>query len=310
MEFGFLPNTVALAVVAVLGYLFGRSALRAPTADPNQMRRELKRARLVVNELERIAQEVRRSIASHHSSVLHFKDRLSELGATPEQAATRDICREAEHLLRPTVRLATQMASAYDELRQQSTLLMSFTEVRTDPLTGLSNRRALNESISTFMAIQKRYRTPFTIGIVDIDHFKAVNDEFGHPHGDAVLKDVADSLERCVRETDIVARFGGEEFVVVMPETDLEGAAVLDRRIRRSVEAETDVTISCGMSQVLHSDDEHTLVARADKALYAAKADGRNCIFQHTGEDVQRLASTQLVAACEAEDENAELVSA
>ena len=303
MEWGILPNTVALAAVALLGYLFGRSALRNVKADPNQMRRELKRAKLVVSELERIAQEVRRSLASHHSSILHFQDRLNELSVEADGAPTQDICREAARLLRPTLELSNNMASAYDALRQQSNMLMSFTDVRTDALTGLSNRRAMDESIASLLSMMKRYRSPFAVGIFDVDHFKKVNDEFGHLYGDDVLKEVAAVMEQCVRETDILARDGGEEFVVVMPETDLQGAAIMARRIRRSVERETAVSISGGLAQAIDGDADSTLLGRADEALYAAKAAGRNCIYHHQGLEVEAVSSTQFQLA---EDETAE----
>jgi len=288
-ELGILPNTVALAAVALLGYLFGRSRLRTATPDPNQMRRELKRAKSVAAELERIAQQVRRNLASHHSSVLQFKDRLAELGVDPEQVVARDICQEAEQLLRPTLKLVASMANAYDELRQQSNMLMSFTEVRTDALTGLSNRRAMDEAMATFLAIQKRYRSPFSLAIFDIDHFKQVNDEHGHLHGDAVLKQVAGVLESHVRETDIVARYGGEEFVIVMPETDLAGAVLLTRRIRRAVEQQTTVTVSSGVAEAIDGESSSTLLARADEALYAAKAAGRNCIYLEQDGSVEAI---------------------
>lgn len=291
MDWTILPTPVAIAAVALLGYLFGRSSLRRAQADPNQMRRELKRAKQVVAELERIAQDVRRNLATHHSSVLHFKDRLAELGADPDATATRHVCHEAERLLKPTLRLVSQMASAYDELRQQSSMLMSFTEVRTDALTGLSNRRAFDEALSTLLAMKKRYKSAFSVAIFDIDYFKKVNDELGHLHGDKVLKQVAELLEQCVRETDIVARYGGEEFIVIMPETELEGARILARRIQRTVEAETDVTLSGGLTAAATTDDDRSLVTRADEALYAAKAGGRNSVYQHDGREITPIKS-------------------
>jgi predicted signal transduction protein with EAL and GGDEF domain len=210
MDWGFIPHTVALASVALMGYLFGRSALRQPKVDANQLRCELKRAKVVVDEMERIAQEVRRNLASHHGCIVQFKERVAELHGDGAEGAAA-VCQEAERLLRPTLKLAAQMATAYDELRQQSCRLMSFTEVRTDVLTGLSNRRALDEAISTLLALKKRYRTEFSLAIFDIDNFKKINEDLGHVQGDTTLKDVAQRFERCVRETDIVARYGGEE---------------------------------------------------------------------------------------------------
>src|SRR5262249_51352013 len=144
-----------------------------------QARRELKRAQAVAKELERIAVAVRRSIATHHSSVLKFKDRVSTLGSDHEDSSWQALCAEAEGMLKPTFKLAAQLASAYDEIRQQSNNLMTFTEVRTDPLTGVSNRRALDETLESMFAMMHRYEHPFSVVIMDIDHFKQINDEQG-----------------------------------------------------------------------------------------------------------------------------------
>ena len=139
MEWWILPNTVALAAIAVLGYIFGRGTARRRRPAPNQNRRQLWKAQLAIAEVERIAQHVRRNLASHHLCVLHFKDHLSELDAEPS-SATRNIRHEAEQLLRPTQQLAASMAAAYDELRQQSDVLMSFT---TDEASEPRQREAL-----------------------------------------------------------------------------------------------------------------------------------------------------------------------
>ncbi len=138
-----LPVPVALAAVALIGYLVGRrKGNQQKISHEAQARRELKRAQAVAKELERIAVAVRRSIATHHSSVLKFKDRVSTLGGTEQNGDWQELCSEAEGMLKPTLKLAGQLAAAYDEIRQQSNNLMTFTEVRTDPLTGVSNRRA------------------------------------------------------------------------------------------------------------------------------------------------------------------------
>ena len=109
---------------------------------------------------------------------------------------------------------------------------MTFTEVRTDPLTGLNNRRGLDDALAAQLALMGRYHSPFSLAMFDIDHFKQVNDREGHLHGDRILQELSQLLEECVRETDLVARYGGEEFVVVMPQTDLAGACMLSERLR------------------------------------------------------------------------------
>ena len=122
--------------MAAVGYLISRQSRSKATDMVLRSRRELKRAQAVAAELEKIAWTVRQSLAKHHSSVSRFKERVGRLSGQQQEAAWKELCREAEEMLRPTLQLATQIAHAYDEIRQQSANLMTFTEVRTDPLDG------------------------------------------------------------------------------------------------------------------------------------------------------------------------------
>ncbi len=285
-----IPIPVALAVVAAVGYLFGRRA-KAPDSDILfRSRRELRRAQGVATELEKIAWTVRKSLAKHHGSVSKFKDRVGRLSEQQQEAAWKDLCREAEEILKPTLHLANQIAAAYDEIRQQSANLMTFTEVRTDPLTGVNNRRGLDDALAGQFAMMSRYDTKFSLSIIDIDHFKRINDEHGHLHGDRALQQLARLLDESVRETDVVARYGGEEFVIVMPQTELPGACIFAERFRAKIEKEMSLTISGGVTQALDGDTPETIIARADEALYSAKTAGRNRVFLHNGEQVEVVA--------------------
>jgi two-component system cell cycle response regulator len=156
----------------------------------------------------------------------------------------------------------------------------------TDPLTLVLNRRALVSRLMAEVDRARRYESVVTILMIDLDHFKGVNDTYGHLAGDQVLRDVAQLLQHEVRSVDIVARYGGEEFIVVLPETSTEGAVTFAERIRERIEARTFestghsllLTTSIGVAsfpspRVASMED---LVARADEALYRAKADGRN----------------------------------
>src|SRR5204862_44112 len=159
---------------------------------------ELKRAKSVARELEVIAESVRKNLATHHSSIAKFKDRVCQLGTQQRDSAWQELCKEAEDMLKPTLRLAAQLSHAYDEIRQQSNHLMTFTEVRMDPLTRVSNRRALDETLESMFALLNRYGQPFSLAIFDIDHFKQVNDAKGHLFGDRTLKSVARTISHSV----------------------------------------------------------------------------------------------------------------
>jgi diguanylate cyclase (GGDEF)-like protein len=154
---------------------------------------------------------------------------------------------------------------------------------RHDALTGLQNRRALLAALVAEQARVQRGSDGWALLLIDIDHFKRVNDQHGHAVGDQVLTRVANVLQQSSREVDVVARMGGEEFCVLAPMTPLHGAALLAERLRQAVEAsagegEVSVTISVGISLawVDAEDSADAAVARADVALYRAKAAGRN----------------------------------
>ncbi len=151
----------------------------------------------------------------------------------------------------------------------------------TDALTGLLNRTGFDAVMSRELARARRHGQPLSLVIVDLDHFKCVNDEHGHSEGDRVLVDVARLLEANVRESDYVARWGGEEFAVVVPMTSAPGAVRLAEKIRALLETSgigprNPVTGSFGVSQLAHGEDLASLVRRADEALYVAKSSGRN----------------------------------
>jgi len=153
----------------------------------------------------------------------------------------------------------------------------------TDMLTGLPNRRQGEERLRAELQRAERYGRVFSVLMVDIDHFKALNDRFGHQSGDDVLVDLARYLGSMLRVSDTVARWGGEEFLVVAPETDRADAERLAELMRVSVERHTlvarfNVTISLGIATYRSGDTKNDLIARADAALYRAKRAGRNRI--------------------------------
>ncbi len=154
----------------------------------------------------------------------------------------------------------------------------------TDRLTGLCNRRRLDQVLSGEWRRAQRYGTPFSVIMIDLDNFKDVNDTFGHAVGDSVLVHVADILLASVRDTDVVGRFGGEEFLLVCPETSVEDARALAETLRRELQ-DTDfplvgrLTASFGLADYEADPGPAALVARADKALYRAKQSGRNQVI-------------------------------
>ncbi|MBI2823510.1 MAG: GGDEF domain-containing protein [Planctomycetia bacterium] len=299
----YLPTVVALAVVATIGYMVGRRTTGNVEIHADRARRELKRAKAVASQLEEIAERIRRNLATHEPSIAKFKDRVSAISGKEQDAVWRDVFQEAENMLKPTLELAEQISHAYEELRQQTNHLLTFTETRTDPLTGVSNRKALDEMLEASFSLLARHAEPFALAIFDIDNFKKVNDDQGHLFGDSVLESVALLLDEHTRETDLVARYGGEEFVVVMPQSELEDASTFAEKIRLGTSQASVVTISGGVAAANTQDTAQSLLARADAALYAAKAAGRNRVFCNTGLSIEPWQPSAEETPCEIDAE-------
>jgi diguanylate cyclase len=282
-----VPLTTTLAMLATLAYVFGTLYRRRRTASQErllQLRKDLSRAATAANELGKVVCGVRNSTAKHFSRLRKFEKRIARLSAPQGDANWQELCREVEGILDPTLQLVSEIANAQERIRYQSNYLMTFSEMRTDPLTGLGNRRALDHVLGIQFSILKRYGTPFSLAIVDIDHFKDLNDEHGHQHGDQVLCDFAELLLSTLRIVDIVVRYGGDELVVVMPHTNIADAEMVGERLRSEVERRMPFTISIGVASASDADTPESLFKRADDALYCSKTNGRNRMCCDNGE--------------------------
>ena len=170
----------------------------------------------------------------------------------------------------------------YTALRQDITDKKRIEELSiTDRLTGLYNRLKLDELLSLYVNIAHRHKTPFSTIMLDIDKFKSVNDTYGHQVGDTLLQEIATILKTNLRLEDSVGRWGGEEFLILLPNTTQEGAAVLAEKLRTAIEHTAFSTVgkrtaSFGVASYVEADDAKTIVGRADEALYRAKEKGRN----------------------------------
>lgn len=153
----------------------------------------------------------------------------------------------------------------------------------TDALTGLLNRRGGEEAISPHIARSKRIKTAISFVLVDIDHFKKINDTHGHSIGDRVLEEVSATIKKNLRTADLAIRWGGEEILVCLPDTDLSGAILVAEKLRVSIAMidmgarQLSVTASFGCAE-LGMDDFEVVIARADMQMYLAKSQGRNCV--------------------------------
>ena len=198
---------------------------------------------------------------------------LVEQPASPDGSAAEDL----DH------RIKTTVAQAAPVLANLRNLAVAEFRANSDSLTGLPNRRATDDTLKRLVAHANRSLAPLTAVIVDLDHFKQINDRFGHASGDEVLAAVGAALTASLRESDFAGRFGGEEFLVLLPDTDTDGAYLVAEKIRTTVSAirvpgvERDITASAGVADLLaHGGTATSMLREADRALYAAKAEGRD----------------------------------
>lgn len=205
--------------------------------------------------------------------VLHKKD-LGELALIRR---TRFSSKEQQFIEKILVALLSPLNNALEYRHALNAALH-------DPLTGVYNRFAMENIFSREMELAHRNGTPLSMIALDIDFFKQVNDSYGHSSGDCVLKHLTTCVNQCMRNTDVMFRYGGEEFTILLNSTDIEGTEQLAERIRETVEQtpcvckgeSIAITVSMGISCLNEHDTQNSFFERADKALYRAKSSGRN----------------------------------
>ena len=187
--------------------------------------------------------------------------------------------------------LQTRLESAEEKLEMQTKQLAGYlTEARTDGLTGLANRKAFDQKMDECFAKWQQIKHPFTLALIDIDHFKKVNDTYGHPAGDAVLKEISVRIRELTSQSMLVARYGGEEFAIIF-DGEVQHAADVMEGLRQTIASKSivaeghtiSITISSGVARIMSDERIGKLVRRSDEALYSAKIGGRNRVFVHNG---------------------------
>lgn len=182
--------------------------------------------------------------------------------------------------------LETMIAALIYPLHNALLYKRAIEKAHRDPVTGVNNRTAMDSALIQEINHAKRHRAPLSLIVIDIDKFKHINDTYGHIAGDSILKRVAQCMAESIRGSDIIYRYGGEEFVVVLRSTKKPGAKLLAERILKAVESmhcqyddfDVHITVSAGLATIKKGDTVQSLLERSDKALYQAKDLGRNCV--------------------------------
>jgi diguanylate cyclase len=291
---------VGLALSAGIGYwLRGRLSLPASPLGltPEQARKLLRRLRA-------IAVTMANEVGGHTTIVQTLIKELESPPPKPGQAASA-VANAMTQILEANRALLKNLADAQQKLSEQTRQLESYMNMaRTDPLTHLANRRAFDEEVARRLAEWRRHGVPLCAAMLDLDRFKELNDQHGHSVGDRVLKGVAKVLADTVRGMDLISRYGGEEFAVILPGTTLDVGRIAVQRLCAAIGLTTfkidglelTITMSGGLAEAQTGEDATALVKRADAALYASKEAGRNCVHFHDGAACHKVppASTHL----------------
>lgn len=274
-------GTGLLVIGVLLGFFLGRRAGAASqVVDRQQFLGFLQNLSLWTSEFAG-------DVSKYQTQLTSISQRVQGGSETPRE----EIQALLTQIMSANQQLQSRLDSAEERLESQTHQIADYlTEARTDGLTGLTNRKAFDQTLDELYLHWQNKHQAFTLSLIDIDHFKKINDTYGHQAGDTVLKKVAETLRTEMRDAVCVARYGGEEFAI-MTLVPLEDAAdgldrvrsVIGRTEFRHEDVVIPVTLSGGVSQIASDDKIGKLVRRSDEALYAAKLGGRNRIYLHDG---------------------------
>jgi diguanylate cyclase len=228
------------------------------------------------------------TVNSSDSQIRAVHQHVGDLKTSGELEESRLLLlREIASLLDSNQQLREDLDYAHLRLEEQAEELdRTRREARTDALSGLANRKAFDQRLRMLLGLWKREQLPFVLILADMDHLKWINDTHGHVAGDRVIQQIGKLLTERLREGDFVCRYGGDEFALLLPRTDLETGMEIAQRLRQETAranfglgirgAKAAVTFSCGVASPHHGDSPETLIQRADQALYVSKHSGRN----------------------------------
>lgn len=254
--------------------------------------------RKVLCSLEMLAKDLSVDVDEHRSRVESIGEVLDEA----ETQTSEHVFSAVDQIVAATSKMQEKISKVENRLEEQAALVEKHAKLAgNDELTGLPNRRTFESELSRLHEEYVQRNNSFSLMMVDVDHFKSVNDQHGHQAGDAVLVELGSLLAKQVREKDIAARYGGEEFVILLPFTTDFDAKLIAERIRKACSAKSfsiegkqhRITVSVGVSAVMPDTTRESTVQRADLALYAAKNAGRDCTFFHDGKDCIAFGSTK-----------------
>jgi diguanylate cyclase len=276
------------AVVSLLaGYHMGRTTRFFNQAGA-AAKKEQKAALEALVELLQAVEQLTNNVGTRNSEIREVGRHVEDLHVTGELEELQQVLLgQIATVLKSNQQLEDDLVDARCRMEEQAAELdRTRHEAQTDALSGVFNRKAFNDKLRVLLGRWKRDNEPFVLIMADLDHFKWINDTHGHTVGDRVLQEVGTLLRRCLREGDFVGRYGGDEFAVLLPRTDVViGKQVADRLHHEATRCNFGVgtrseqaalTISFGLAAAIAGDNSESIVHRADEALYRSKRGGRN----------------------------------
>jgi len=298
----------SVCVGVAVGFFVGRS--RSNSGQESQSIQLDRQATLkVLVEVLKSAEQISSDVQCHNSEIQETADHVGNLHVTGEMESVRDaLLGEITGLMASNQRLQEDLTYSRYRIEEQAQQIdHARREARTDPVTRVSNRKAFDEKLLLLEAGWERERQPYVLILVDLDQFKRINDAHGHQAGDRVLEKIGTWLKEWVREGDFVGRYGGDEFAILLPHTELSVGMELAETIRARTADETSriavrgdqvsVSLSLGVAAPWEGDTMDSVLHRADQALYKSKRLGRNQVNCQEPQQEGVLAHTAGAAA-------------
>ena len=282
-------SLASVGVGLICGFFIGRSYTL--NHEPKKLQRGREQTVEAMMNLVQSTKKLNKDVDCHNSALATAHEELGAMQTGPDMTTLQSaLMLNIQHVVESNRRLEHDLVvSRYQMEEQAQELDRTRAEARTDALCKIGNRKAVDETLKFMVSRYQSEKTSFGLMLIDVDHFKRINDTFGHTAGDEVLTSIAIALKECVRPSDFVGRLGGDEFVIMLNGLNNENATLVGERIRSAIELydfsidskgqSTVVTLSMGLAVVRQQDSVTTLYERADMALYRAKELGRNRMF-------------------------------